>query len=87
MSTSLLYHAFGLQGVKYNSTKYKRGTITFHAEVTSSLECCPVCHSWKTVRRKGSKERILRMIPIGSRQIFLVLKIWRIRCEDCGCLR
>ncbi len=87
MSTSLLYHAFGLQGVKYNSTKYKRGTVIFHGEVTSSVECCPVCGSWRTVRRKGSKVRVLRMIPIGSRQIFLVLKIWRIRCEDCGCLR
>ena len=87
MSTSLLYHAFGLQGVKYNFTKYKRGTVIFHGEVTSSLECCPVCGSWKTVRRKGSKVRMLRMIPIGSRQTFLVLKIWRIRCEDCGSLR
>ena len=87
MSTSLLYHAFGLKGVKYNSTKYKRGTVIFHGEVTSSVECCPVCGSWKTLRRKGSKERVLRMIPIGNRQIFLVLKIWRIRCEDCGSLR
>jgi len=87
MSTSLLYHAFGLRGVKYNSTEYKKGTVILHAEVTSSVECCPVCHSWKTVRRKGSKERILRMIPIGSRQTFLILKIWRIRCEDCGSLR
>jgi transposase len=87
MSTSLLYHAFGLQGVKYNSTEYKRGTIIFHGEVTSSVECCPVCGSWKTLRRKGSKVRVLRMIPIGSRQIFLILKIWRIRCEHCGSLR
>jgi len=27
------------------------------------------------------------MIPIGSRQIFLVLEIWRIRCDECGSLR
>ena len=87
MSTSLLYHAFGLQGVKYNSTKYERGTVIFHGEVSASVECCPVCGSWKTVRRKGSKVRALRMIPIGSRQIYLVLKVWRIRCEDCGSLR
>ena len=27
MSTSLLYHAFGLKGVKYNSIEYKGGTL------------------------------------------------------------
>ncbi|MDZ7700127.1 MAG: hypothetical protein U5R49_25435 [Deltaproteobacteria bacterium] len=32
MSTSLLYHAFGLRGVKYISTKYERGRIFLHAE-------------------------------------------------------
>ncbi|MDZ7696856.1 MAG: ISL3 family transposase [Deltaproteobacteria bacterium] len=87
MSTSLLYHAFGLRGVKYISTKYERGRIFLHAEVTSSLERCPECRSFKTLRRKGVKQRLLRMIPIGSRQTFLVLRIWRIRCEDCGALR
>ncbi|MDZ7700126.1 MAG: transposase family protein [Deltaproteobacteria bacterium] len=56
-------------------------------KLTSSLERCPECRSFKTLRRKGVKQRLLRMIPIGSRQTFLVLRIWRIRCEDCGALR
>jgi transposase len=87
MSTSLLYHAFGLKGVKYISTKYINGSIIFHAEVTSSIELCPMCNSWKTHRKKGMKNRLLKMIPIGARPCFLNLKIWRIFCEDCKALR
>jgi transposase len=87
MSTSLLYHAFGLKGVKYISTKYIDGCVIFHAEVTSSIEHCPKCNSWKTHRKKGTKNRFLRMIPIGARPSFLDIKIWRIFCEDCQSLR
>ncbi|MFC1868849.1 hypothetical protein ACFL0H_12055 [Thermodesulfobacteriota bacterium] len=87
MSTSLLYHAFGLGGVKYISTKYINGSIIFHAEVTSSIECFPEGNSWKTHRKKGTRNRFLRMIPIGRRPNFLKVKIWRLFCEDCQSLR
>lgn len=87
MSTSLLYHAFGIKGVKYICTKYEAGRTVLRAEVTSDLERCPQCHSFRTVRKKGSKERELRMVPIGTRPTVLQLKVWRIRCEDCNALR
>jgi transposase len=87
MTTSLLYHAFGLKGVKYISTRYIHGSVVFHAEVTRTIERCPVCNSWKTHRKKGTKNRFLRMIPIGARPSFLDIKIWRIYCEDCQSLR
>jgi len=87
MSTSLLYHAFGLKGVKYISIKHRAGSTFFNAEVTHAIERCPVCKSWKTQRKKGIRERSLRMIPMGSRPTFLNVKIWRIVCEDCGALR
>ena len=87
MSTSFLYHAFGLTGVKYISSKYAGGCVIFNAEVTSSLETCPVCHSWHTVRRKGRKERVLKLVPIGGRPASVHLKVWRVRCEHCHALR
>ena len=87
MSTSLLYHVFGLKGVKYISTENKKGLTFFRAEVTSVIEKCPVCGSWQTVRKKGFKERVLRLVPIGGRPTFLCLGIWRIQCERCGALR
>ena len=87
MSTSLLYHAFGIKGVKYIRTKYTKGHTIIYAEVTPKLESCPICKSKKTIRRKGSKHRLIRMVPIGKRHNILDLKIWRIRCLDCGALR
>jgi len=65
MSTSLLYHAFGLKGVKYISTEYKNGSTIFRAEVTSTIENCSACGSWETVHRKGFKERMFRLVPMA----------------------
>jgi transposase len=87
MSTSLLYHAFGLKGVKYISTEYKNGSTIFRAEVTSSIENCPACGSWDTVHRQGFKERMLRLVPMGMRPTYLRLGIWRLQCKSCGALR
>ena len=87
MSTSLLYHAFGLKGVKYISTEYKNGSAIFRAEVTSSIENCPACGSRDTVHRQGFKERMLRLVPMGMRPTYLRLGIWRLQCKSCGALR
>jgi transposase len=87
MSTSLLYHAFGLKGVKYISTEYKNGSTIFRAEVTSAIENCPACGSWETLHKKGFKERLLRLVPMGMRPTYLRLGIWRLQCKRCGALR
>ena len=87
MSTSLLYHAFGLKGVKYISTEYKNGSTIFRAEVTSTIENCSACGSWETVHRKGFKERMFRLVPMGMRPTYLRLGIWRLQCKRCGALR
>jgi len=87
VSTSLLYHAFGLRGVKYISTEYEKGLTVFRAEVTSTIENCPACGSWETVHKKGFKERVLRLVPMGMRPTVLRLGIWRLGCKRCGALR
>jgi len=87
MSTSVLYHAFGLKGVKYISTEYKNGSTIFRAEVTSTIENCPACGSWDTVHRQGFKERMLRLVPMGMRPTYLRLGVWRLQCKRCGALR
>jgi len=87
MSTSVLYHAFGLKGVKYISTEYKNGSTIFWAEVTSTIENCPACGSWDTVHRQGFKERMLRLVPMGMRPTYLRLGVWRLQCKRCGALR
>jgi len=62
MSTSLLYHAFGLRGVKYNAMRYEAGATIFDAEVTSELERCREC-GWRwTTRKRGCHPREFRML-------------------------
>ncbi len=86
MSTSLLYHAFGLRGVKYTAMRYEAGATIFDAEVTSELERCGQC-GWRwTNRKRGCHQREFRMPPIGKRPSFLRLKIWRIECQRCNAL-
>lgn len=86
MSTSILYHAFGIRGVKYRRTRYGKGTIYFVAEMTDTLARCAACRS-PDVIYKGSKVRGLRLVPIGRKKVWLHLTVHRLECKDCGAIR
>jgi len=86
MSTSILYHAFGIRDVKYLATRYEQGEIIFEAEMKRKLARCPNCRSRKVIY-KGSRIRELRMVPIGARKTWLHLKVHKLLCKDCGALR
>lgn len=85
MSTSILYHAFGIKDVKYKSTRFKEGEIFFEAEMKRRLARCPDCRSRKVIY-KGSRVRELRMLPIGGRRVWLHLTVHKLLCKDCGAL-
>ncbi|MFT5318187.1 MAG: transposase, partial [Chlamydiales bacterium] len=82
MSTSLLYHAFGVSGVKYTSTEYSKGQVRFHAEVTQNHQCSR-CSGMPLIF-KGSKIRSLHLPPIGKKSCFLDLVTHRVECKECG---
>lgn len=86
MSTSLLYHSFGLKGVRYKATRYQEGKIIFEAEMTKKLEVCPQCQSRK-VTKEGNKVRLLHLPPIGLKPTRLRLKVYRLNCKICGAIR
>ena len=86
MSTSLLYHAFGLPGYKYTSTKYIAGKIIISAEPKWRLLRCPRCGQDKIIRR-GEVLRQLRTLPIGRKPVLLQITIPRVECRSCGCIR
>ena len=86
MSTSLLYHAFGLIGYRYVKTEYKEGTVLFFIERKSDKLCCPDCNS-KKIFRRGFVIRMIKTLPIGKKQVLLVLKIQRVECTECGVLK
>ncbi len=86
MSTSLLYHAFGVRGYRYQRTEYDGGMVLFHVEPSDKTVCCSACGSRNVIRR-GSKERWFRSLPIGSRLTWIIADIPRVQCCDCGCVR
>jgi transposase len=77
MSTRLLYHGFGLVGYTCVKTTYEGGTVIFTIKHKRNKLHCPACGSRDLVLR-GCSPRRFRMVPIGSKVIYLDLDIQRV---------
>ena len=86
MSTSLLYHAFGVRGYQYVRTDYQGGQTTFAIRQEEKTLRCPACGS-RDVRPKGRFERRFRSLPIGGRATVVALPIPRVACGACHVTR
>ncbi|MEO5335061.1 MAG: ISL3 family transposase [Magnetococcus sp. YQC-5] len=86
MSTSFLYHAFGIRGYEYVHTKYEHRQTIFRVESGKFRLRCPQCQSCQ-VTKKGQVLRRFRMEPIGTRPSFLEVPIHRVACVKCGITR
>lgn len=86
MSTSLLYHAFGIRGYDYVRTDYQGGQtiFTIHQEPVTCR--CSVCGS-PEVQQRGHVVRQFRSLPIGKRATVVILPIPRVECRACGVVR
>ena len=83
MSTSLLYHAFGIRGYHYTRTDYQDGGTIFTIHQEPETCRCSACGSPR-VQSRGQVERRFRTVPIGHRATFVVLPIPRVECMACG---
>jgi transposase len=83
MSTSLLYHAWGLRGYRLVRTSYEAGGIHFDIEHDGRDLRCAHCGS-AHVQKAGLMPRRWRSLPIGSRAVILRSSIQRLLCRDCG---
>ncbi len=63
MSTSILYHAFGLQGICYTSTHYNADAVILRAEMTYPLIQCPNCGCRDTTWIQGPGILQTRTVP------------------------
>src|SRR4051812_8494743 len=86
MSTSLLYHAFGIRGYHYTRTDYRDGQTIFTIRQEPETCRCSACGSTRVLLR-GRVERRFRTVPIGQRPTLVVLPIPRVECRDCGVVR
>jgi transposase len=86
MSTSLLYHACGVRGYRYQRTTFAGGEVFFHVTATAAVCRCPCCGSGQVIRR-GVATRRFRSVPIGGKLVWIMAELPRVECRDCGAIR
>jgi transposase len=83
MSTSLLYHAFGIRGYVYSRTDYDNGKVTFTVHQERGTCRCSSCGSSQVISR-GQVNRWFLSLPIGGRGTYVSFAIPRVECRACG---
>lgn len=86
MSTSLLYHGFGIIGYRYVHTRYEGGKVIFRVRQDRDNLMYPCCNSYD-VKKRGSFFRRFRGVPIGSKAVVIEMPVQRIECDECGVVR
>ena len=86
MSTSLLYHGFGIRGYEHVRTYYEGGGIIFKLRQQKNQLRCPCCGS-RDVTCRGQVERPFKTLPIGLKSVSIVLAIQRVWCMACDVVR
>lgn len=86
MSTTILYHGFGIQGYQHVHTKIHGGAIHFRIRQDVFTLRCPACGSYQ-VKRRGQVMRRIRAVPIGSKPVWIEIPVQRVHCLRCGIVR
>ena len=86
MSTSLLYHAFGIREYNYVRTQYHTGNIIFTIERKPFSNRCPWCQC-KDVIRHGAIVRWFHSLPIGNKATYIITSVPRVECKRCHITR
>ena len=88
MSTSLLYHCFGItgRGIHHVRSRFDEGRTIFRIAQDSTTLACSACGSRK-VRKKGTVFRRFMTLPIGLRPTIIEFPIQRVSCLICGVTR
>jgi transposase len=86
MSTSLLYHGFGLVGYQYVSQSFQEGRVILRIAQARKRLRCPCCAS-ADVWAQGAELRMFRTIPIGHKPVQIQFSVPRVLCFACGVVR
>lgn len=85
MTSSELYHGFGLEGYQTVATYFEGSKIILNVEYTKSLRCSS-CDSAHVVRR-GRSPRDFQAPPIGHKKVVIRWAVPRVECRACGLVR
>jgi transposase len=86
MSTSLLYHTFGVRGYQHVRTTFGQGQVELTIRQEPDTLRCSACGSDRLVCR-GQVLRRFKALPIGGRPVLIALPIQRVACKPCGVVR
>lgn len=86
MSTSILYHGFGIVGYQYVHAEYSGGKVVFRLRQDRHKMRCRQCGS-REVTKKGFSLRRFRCVPIGRKPVVVELPVQRVECGECGAIR
>jgi len=85
MTSSELYHGFGLEGYRTVATRFEDGKIILEVESRGPARCAE-CGSAEVISR-GRFLREFKAPPIGLKQVAVRLRVPRLACRACGLLR
>ena len=86
MSTSLLYHAFGIRGYRHLNSSFEGGRVTFNISQPRDQLRCSDCGS-DQVWAQGSIPRTFRTVPIGTKPVQIQFSVPRVYCFVCQNVR
>lgn len=88
MSTSILYHCFGVvgRGIHHVHTRFEKGGTVFRIEQDPTTFACSRCGS-QAVKKKGTVLRMWKTLPVGLRPTLVECFIQRLHCLSCGVTR
>lgn len=88
MSTSVLYHCFGVmgRGIYHLHTRFEKGRTVFRINQDPTTFQCSRCGR-RAVKKKGTVRRTWITLPIGLRPTVIEWDVQRLRCLVCGALR
>lgn len=86
MNPSYLYHSFGVRHQECTRIEYKGNQNIHHIQTKPEELRCPECNSRKLIY-SGSVYRYIRSVPVGRRETILKMKVRRVECKECGCIR
>lgn len=86
MTTSSLFHVFGLRNQELISTKYIKGETICKVKTKKDKLQCSSCNS-RNIKKAGTVFREFKAVPVGFKPIKIQIDIQRLTCKDCGITR
>lgn len=81
-----MHKAFGISLQECLDMRCESNKIVLNIQTPSDKLCCPECGSHNVVRNGFTARRFVS-VPIGCSKTFVEMKIQRVKCSDCGCIK